>query len=56
MNKGITKEELNKFINVLEEIQSSPNALDFINPVDFVGKKLSYLFFNSNLIYRARIG
>ena len=38
MNKGISKEESNKFINVLEEIQDNQFVLDFVNPVDFVGK------------------
>jgi hypothetical protein len=37
MNKGLSKDDLNKIKDILEEIETTPIAYDFVNPVDFVG-------------------
>ena len=44
MSKGLTKEDLNKVKNILEEIETSSVAYDFIEPVDFVGKIIKINF------------
>lgn len=59
MNKGISKEDLNKIKNILDEIETSPVAYDFVVPVDFVGidmiNQLKIIFFNFNSTWIRRL-
>jgi hypothetical protein len=35
----IAKEELAKVIEVINAIENDPKAIDFLSPVDYIGKK-----------------
>ena len=40
-SKGpLTKEELQKVKDILDALEKDPQAYDFLEPVDFVGKKI----------------
>jgi len=40
MDKVLGKDEINKLKSVFEELETSPIAYDFINPVDYVGNEI----------------